>query len=111
MWRWSPALQNDFAARADWCVKSYDKANHPPVVKLNNALDITVKPGSTVKLSAKGTSDPDGDELDYSWWQYEEADTYKGIIEISNPQKQKASFTVPTDAGEGETIHIICEVT
>ena len=38
MWRWSDAFQNDFAARADWCVKSYEEANHPPVVKLANAL-------------------------------------------------------------------------
>ena len=44
--RWTDAFQNDFAARADWCVKSYDEANHPPVVKLDNALDITAKPGA-----------------------------------------------------------------
>ena len=60
-WRWIEALQKDFASRADWCVKSYDEANHPPVVKLANALDITAKPGSKIKLSAKGTTDPDGD--------------------------------------------------
>ena len=111
IWRWSPALQNDFAARADWCVKPYDQANHPPIVKLANALDLSARPGQKLSLTAEESSDPDGDELDYSWWQYEEADTYKGVIEISNPQKQKASFTVPKNAGEGETIHIICEVT
>ena len=27
------------------------------------------------------------------------------------PAEQDASFTVPEDAGKGETIHIICEVT
>ena len=111
MWRWSDALQNDFASRADWCVKSYEEANHPPVVALGHPADLKAKPGKTVKLNAKGTSDPDGDKLSYRWWQYDEADTYNGIIEISDVEKQAASFTVPGDAGKGETIHVICEVT
>jgi len=111
MWRWSPALQNDFAARADWCVKPYDQANHPPVVVLNHAVNLKAKPGETVKLSAQGTSDPDGDKLNYRWWQYAEADTYQGTVEIRDAGKQDASFTVSGDAGKGKTIHIICEVT
>ncbi len=110
MWRWIDALQNDFAARADWCVKPYDQANHPPVVKLAHARDLKVRPGDTVALSAKGTTDPDGDELTYRWWQYHEADTYDGTIEIKDAGKKEASFTAPNDAGKGETIHVICEV-
>jgi hypothetical protein len=110
IWRWSDALQNDFASRADWCVKSFEEANHPPVVELRHSADLTSKPDVRVKLSAKGTSDPDGDKLSYRWWQYEEADTYKGTIEISNAEKQEASFTVPADAARGETIHLVCEV-
>lgn len=109
--RWTDVLQNDFAARADWCVKSYEEANHPPVVKLANSLNLIAKPGSTNQLSAKGTSDPDGDELIYSWWQYQEADTYTGNIEIQSSHKQNVSFTVPADAKKGDTIHIVCEVT
>ncbi|HUU17192.1 MAG TPA: nucleoside hydrolase-like domain-containing protein [Sedimentisphaerales bacterium] len=111
MWRWIDALQNDFAARADWCVKPYDQANHPPVVKLTHALDLKVRPGDRVSLSAKGTTDPDGDKLAFLWWQYKEADTYDGAIQIKDAGKQDASFKVPGNAGEGETIHVICEVT
>ncbi len=111
MWRWTDVLQNDFASRADWCVKSYEEANHPPVVELAHAADLKVGPGATVELSAQGTSDPDGNEMAYRWWQYEEADTYKGTIEIRDAGKQDASFTVPADAGKGETVHIVCEVT
>jgi hypothetical protein len=109
--RWTDALQNDFASRADWCVNSYDETNHPPVVKLATALDITAKPGSKISLSAKGTFDPDGDELSNFWWQYHEADTYKGNVDITESQNQKASLTIPDDVNSGETIHIICEVT
>ena len=109
-WRWIEVLQNDFAARADWCVKSFEEANHPPVVKLNHDLDLFVQMGSTVEVSAKGTSDPDGNELSYSWWQYKEADSFRGIIKIQNQDKQDASFVVPVDAKKGVTIHLICEV-
>jgi hypothetical protein len=111
IWRWSEAFQNDWAARADWCVKSYDEANHQPVVKLAHTCDLKIRPGDTVTLSAKGTTDPDGDELTYRWWQYQEAGTYDGTVEIKDAGKQGASFMVPGDVGEGKTIHIICEVT
>ena len=111
MWRWSAALQNDFAARADWCVKHYEDANHPPVVKLVNAVDLKAKPGETIKLSAAGSSDPDGDELHYHWWQYTEADSFEGSIEIQDANSDMASFQIPAVAESGETIHIICEVT
>lgn len=110
MTRWIDALQNDFAARADWCVKSYKETNHPPVVKINHDLDLFVKTGEQIQLSAKGTFDPDKDELTFHWWQYEEADTYNGKITIKNPENKEASFTVPNDIQPGETIHIICEV-
>ncbi|MGB4838926.1 MAG: hypothetical protein WBP08_08035, partial [Saprospiraceae bacterium] len=60
---------------------------------------------------AKGTSDPDGDKLNYTWWQYQEAGTYKYTLKIENSKKQKACITIPKDAQSGETIHIICEVT
>ena len=110
-WRWIDAIQNDFAARADWCVKPYDQANHPPVVKLANASDLKVRPGEKVSLSAKETTDPDRDKLTYKWWQYGDADTYKGAVRIENSGQQDASFTIPADAKAGETIHVICEVT
>jgi hypothetical protein len=110
MWRWSEALQNDFASRADWCVSPYEEANHPPKVQLAHAADLKAKQGETLILSAGGTSDPDGDELSYRWWQYEEADSYEGSIEIPDAGKQEILFTVPADAAGGQTLHIICEV-
>jgi hypothetical protein len=111
MWRWINALQNDLAARADWCVKSYTKANHPPVAKLAHAIDLKARPGQKVSLNAEGSADPDGDALSYHWWQYQEADTYEGTIDIVDARKPDASFMVPGGAAEGKTIHIVCEVT
>ncbi|MFC2137396.1 nucleoside hydrolase-like domain-containing protein [Bacteroidota bacterium] len=109
--RWSDALQNDFASRADWCVKTYENANHPPEVALQHDADLEAKMGTTIKLSAQGTTDPDGDNLSYSWWQYQEADSFKGIVTLEDCDKQDASVFIPGEAINGETIHIVCDVT
>jgi len=110
MWRWSIAFQNDWAARADWCVKSPEQANHPPRATLGHSADLTAAPGATVKLIARAT-DPDGDVLTYRWWQYQEAGTCQGSITSKRAAKKKASITLPADAKPGETAHLICEVT
>lgn len=108
-WRWIQALQNDFAARADWCVKEYQDANHAPVAALAHARDLAAAPGTTLKLSAAGSTDPDGNTLSYRWWQYHEADSAEGRVTISNARAQQASFVVPNEPGK--QVHIILEVT
>lgn len=109
IWRWLEHVQNDFAARADWCVKPYDQANHPPVVKLRHDRDLTVRPADTVQLSAIETTDPDGDELAYRWWQYTEADSANTDVQITHADTPQASFVVPNEPGT--QVHIILEVT
>lgn len=110
-WRWIDALQNDFAARADWCVRPYAAANHPPQVVLAHAQDLSARAGASVELSAAGSSDPDGDALSYRWWQYRDAGSYPGAVEVRDASRQVASFTAPDDAIKGQTIHVICEAT
>jgi len=110
IWRWAEHFQNDWAARADWCVKPRAQANHPPIVESADKLDIKGKPGETIQLSAKAT-DPDDDKLAYKWWQYTDADTYKGKVNIKNAGQPQASFVVPSDGTKDDTVHIICEVT
>jgi len=111
IWRWAEAFQNDWAARADWCVKPPGQANHPPQVKLTHAEDLKAATVQKVTLSAAGSKDPDGDKLTYKWWQYKEPGTYKGKISIQNANSQQANFSVPKDAKKGQIVHIICEVT
>ncbi|MEZ4852467.1 MAG: DUF1593 domain-containing protein [Bacteroidia bacterium] len=108
--RWIPAIQNEFAARADWCVNDYKNANHPPVISLKHDDELTAEPGQKVVLKGKA-SDPDKDKLTYSWWQYEEVDTYEGKVELNKNFAAKASFTMPSDIQKGESIHFILEVT
>jgi hypothetical protein len=108
--RWVRMLQNDFAARAEWCVRDYENTNHPPVVKLNHPNDLNAGAGEAVRLSGTAT-DPDGDDVNYTWWYYVEAGTYRNNVTIENANSREASFVVPSDARPGDTIHIILEVT
>jgi len=113
--RWSKQANRDFAARMDWCVKDYAEANHNPKAHLNgdggtDVIKMTVMPGREIKLSADGSSDPDGDDLSYHWWQYKEADSYKGTVNMTGANSRNASFKVPS-VNTRATIHIILEVT
>ncbi|MDP3673675.1 MAG: DUF1593 domain-containing protein [Novosphingobium sp.] len=73
IWRWRSAYQNDFAARMDWTVQPYLKANHPPEVKVGGTLRRTVRVGETLAFDARGTTDPDRDQLTFRWFAYPEA--------------------------------------
>ncbi|WP_161944615.1 nucleoside hydrolase-like domain-containing protein, partial [Sedimentisphaera salicampi] len=110
VWRWRQAYQNDFSARMDWCVESYNLANHPPEVEVEAALERTVNQGDLVAFDAQNSYDPDSDNLNYQWYRYSEADTYSGSINISNPDTATASFTAP-GVSSTETINIILAVT
>ncbi|TDV97092.1 uncharacterized protein DUF1593 [Halanaerobium saccharolyticum] len=119
IWRWRSAYQNDFSARMDWTIESYEEANHPPVPKLDHSDKLEAKAGERVNLSAKGTYDPDDDNLSYKWIYYKEVGTFttsnsqSGIpLKINNSDKEKAWFTVPTEGVlRYGTIHIILAVT
>ncbi|HEX5223076.1 MAG TPA: DUF1593 domain-containing protein [Verrucomicrobiae bacterium] len=109
--RWATAFQNDWAARGDWCVKSYREANHPPQARLAHASDLAAKPGERVKLSARHSSDPDQNELAFRWWHYPEAGSHQSTITIETADQPETSFLVPVSARPKDTIHVICEVT
>jgi len=108
--RWIETLQNDFALRADWCVKEYSEVNHAPVVRLKNPAAIVVAPGEKIRIGVKSI-DHDGDMLEYSWWQYNEAGTCSDSVTINNASNKNAEITIPESVEAGKTIHLILEVT
>jgi hypothetical protein len=114
VWRWRPAFQNDFQARMEWCVRPPSKANHRPIAVLHGdrsmqVLRIAASAGTTVRLSAEGSTDTDGNRLTYRWWIYREAGTYRVEATISGSEQSQAEIAVPGDAA-GKTIHVILEV-
>lgn len=129
IYRWRQAFQNDFAARIAWSLSPDVKsANHNPDVILNGTsglapVKLTVRAGSTVKLSAAGTRDRDGDSLTYRWWQYEEPSVAPGHpiqkLVIAGPHADQVSFEVPAFRKNAENVpasatplgyHVILEV-
>jgi hypothetical protein len=110
-YRWLPAVQNDFAARMDWCVADeYSKANHQPLARINGTELQTVSPGQTIILDASPSFDPDGDSLCYYWWHYYDADNATAKLTMKNHTSMNdASYKVPEEPGK--QIHVILEVT
>ncbi|HEX8848138.1 MAG TPA: nucleoside hydrolase-like domain-containing protein [Gemmatimonadaceae bacterium] len=107
----TPAAQNDFAARVKWSVTpTYTGANHDPVVGLRGPVRVSARPGETVRLEGTA-SDPDGDALHGQWWRWKDVDTYPGDVTLTYPSALAATLTVPDDAEPGQTIHFVLEVT
>ncbi len=111
IWRWRDDFQNDFAARMDWTTRAPNEANHPPVVRLGHADRLTAKAGDRLTLSARGTSDPDGDSLSYHWFAYPEAGNCPGEIKLSGAESlYERAITIPAFDRRCEA-HFILSVT
>lgn len=116
IWRWKTHIWNDFEARMIWATTpEYGKANYHPVPvvdgdKSRRPLIRKVKPGSTLRLDASRSSDPDNDALAFSWQVYREPGTYKKDVTISNGNASVCDIHIPSDAS-GSDIHVILEVT
>ena len=123
IWRWREDFQHDFAARLDWCVaKSFEAANHNPVVIVNgdrtkNVVYQKVKPGQKILLSAKGSLDPM--EMPSHTAGFTMAKPGRGLtnkrelwtVDIRGAETQDASLIVPDKfPGRTKDMHIILDV-
>jgi hypothetical protein len=105
--RWAEHLQNDFAARMDWCVAARSAANHPPQVKLAGEWRRKVKPGERVGLDASASTDPDGHKLTYEWIVYPEASGFTGEVPaIEGAHAAQASLAAPA-SDKPASLHVI----
>lgn len=114
VWRWRRAFFNDVKGRMDWCKNEFDQANHPPKISINDDASEKIhiyetKKGASVVLDASASTDPDGDKLNFKWWQYPEAGTYDGELSIPDPSNPVCEVLIPKDA-KGKEIHLILEV-
>ena len=111
LWRWRDDFQNDFAARMDWCIESFEEANHHPVVVLSHSELITVKSGQGFGLDAFDSTDPDGDSFSFLWFNYPEAGTYKKPIKIEGAENSHGAYVIAPAVDREETAHFILRVT
>ncbi len=108
--RWAEAIQNDFRARLDWCVRAVKEANHPPVVRLDGPMLRTVRPGQSVILSVAGSTDPDGQVLGFRWESYAEAGTGGEPPAWTDASTANVTWTAPS-VREAVDFHLIASVT
>lgn len=114
VWRWRRAMFNDMKARWDWCVQPYAEANHHPTAAFGDdnsdaIVELTAAGGESLEFDASQSTDPDGDEIAYSWWVYPEAGTYPGAVAIQGADQAKATVRIPSGA-DGTEIHLILEI-
>jgi hypothetical protein len=111
LWRWRDDFQNDFAARMDWCVKSFEEANHQPVIDQGLTEQMTVKSGEGFVLDAFNTTDPDGDSFSFLWFNYPEAGTYEKLIPVEGSENSHMAYVIAPKVEKVETAHFILKVT
>ena len=108
-WKYIDDIQNDFAARADWCiVNDYAKANHAPKVSVTEGTDIKASAGETLKLHAIAT-DSDDDYVTVSWSEYTDASTTETALTLKGAASDTISFKIPEGAKVGQKIHLIVQ--
>jgi hypothetical protein len=98
--RWRRAVQADFAARLDWCVKPYRNANHAPEGRIGSEATRTAKPGGTLELDGSGSRDPDENKLTYEWLIDLPPGRDHGAT-FAPADGGKATLTIPADASAG----------
>ena len=109
--RWAAALQNDFRARLDWCVKDYNGANHPPTVRVAGERVRSIKPGGDLVLDATATTDPDGNRLRFEWAWYPEAGTYRGAAPMLDGAGTPTVRVIARDTATPGDAHLLLSVT
>jgi hypothetical protein len=106
--RFATALQNDFRARLDWCVKGPYEANHPPQLRSPVPQRTRAAAGDEMAVGIGEIRDFDGDEFSYNWWFYPEAGTYRDVPALRDFSTPTVQFTVPSVPGE---LHLVLTVT
>lgn len=108
--RFYPDEIADFMSRMQWADEG--QGNHNPVVIINGSksrqpVNIQAKSGEKILIDASKSSDVDGDNLKFRWWQQPEIGKTK--VNITQSEQSVTTIEIPKEVN-GDTVHIVCEV-
>ena len=105
--RWIKPMQLDFAARADWCIKPFEAANHPPKIKVDEGNSIQAIAGEVISMKVS-YEDVDNHPVYFKAWSYPEAGDGEAKFTI---EANEVNIEIPETAKAGEEFHVIIEGT
>lgn len=108
--RFYPDEIADFMSRMQWADEG--QGNHNPAVIINcsksrQPVNIQAKAGEKILIDASKSSDVDGDNLKFRWWQQPEIGKTK--VNITQSEQSVTTIEIPKEVN-GDTVHIVCEV-
>lgn len=103
---------NDFAARMQWAAEGTGNTN--PILSVNGdtgigILNIEAEAGSTVKLDASKSYDPEGDKLSFAWEIQQFASYCPPPVSLEGKDTPKLSVILPEESS-GCKYHVILTV-
>lgn len=115
VFRWRPAIQDDFAARVQWGRGIQKNINHYPKVQVNGdptkaPLRMVAEPGEELLLDAQFSTDPDGDSLVFDWMVYPEAGTFPNPEQLSLSGEKSANLRLKLPSDVRGTLHLILQL-
>lgn len=109
MWPYVADIQRDLAARTAWAAADrFEKGEHAPSLTIREGLDLTARPGQTVRLHGEASS-PDKVAVHVSFRVYADASAaWAGRMPLY-AQGDEVAFTIPAAAAAGEKVHILAK--
>ena len=106
--RWLEAMQLDFLARAQWCVKSFEEANHAPWITVKEGTNLWANAGEKITLHVSAQDKDKNNVVQFKAWPYVEAGDGKAITLLEG---NMVKVQIPSTAKKGDKYHVIVEGT
>lgn len=106
--RWLEAMQLDFLARAEWCIKPYEAANHAPWITVKEGTQLWANAGEKITLHVSAQDKDKNNVVQFKAWPYVEAGNGKATTLLEG---NMVRVQIPSTAKKGDKYHVIVEGT